>query len=199
MLLGGRAWEDEGVARLDDLDLSLTLSRKEEARRLEAHSPLVEAAYNFAQDALRQRRKADGADIHHPVEVAQLLDEAGFEDEIVAAGLLHDVIEDTTADLAEIERRFGGRVAGLVETMTDDRRDQPYEVRKAAHRERIRNSGSDAAAIFAADKLAKAREPRRTGRAAADRKQKHYRQSLEMMREAHPDVPFLDELDQALG
>jgi hypothetical protein len=85
-----------------------------------------------------------------------------------------------------------------VQDLTDNAREVPYEVRKSAHRERIRNADHDAAVIFAADKLAKARERLRERKAAPDRKQRHYRRSLEMLREAHPGVPFLDDLEDAL-
>ena len=42
--------------------------------------------------------------VTHPVEVACLLHEAGYSDEVVAAGVLHDVVEDTDAEAAELER-----------------------------------------------------------------------------------------------
>src|SRR5205814_7907858 len=57
---------------------------------------LVRRAYAFAEAAHRgQRRKDDRAFIAHPVHVARLLAARGYDEEVVAAALLHDVVEDT--------------------------------------------------------------------------------------------------------
>jgi (p)ppGpp synthase/HD superfamily hydrolase len=62
-----------------------------------------------------QRRGSDEAPfILHPLEVAVMLYNAGASDEVVAAGALHDVIEDTTTLIEEIREQFGGHVAALV-------------------------------------------------------------------------------------
>jgi len=60
--------------------------------------------------------------INHLAEVANLLAAAtaGEDAELVAAGWLHDTIEDTDTSRDELEQRFGARVAGLVEEVTDD-------------------------------------------------------------------------------
>ena len=52
--------------------------------------------------------------ILHPMEVAQILSTMTDDQEIITAGILHDVVEDTDGTLAEIEKRFGKRVAFLV-------------------------------------------------------------------------------------
>jgi (p)ppGpp synthase/HD superfamily hydrolase len=101
-----------------------------------------------------QRQKVNGRPyIEHPIAVASDVSQAGFGPELVAAALLHDIVEDSDTTVAELEDRFGGTVAGLVEAMTDTAEVEPYERRKALHRERIVAAGPDAAAIFAADKL----------------------------------------------
>ena len=60
--------------------------------------------------------------INHLAEVASLLASAtdGEDAELVAAGWLHDTIEDTDTSHDELAQRFGARVAGLVEEVTDD-------------------------------------------------------------------------------
>jgi guanosine-3',5'-bis(diphosphate) 3'-pyrophosphohydrolase len=76
--------------------------------------------------------------VTHPIDVARRLHNAGFaETDILVAALLHDVAEDTQVPLAEITRRFGYRVSGLVEHLTlplDARKDrelkQAYQLRK---------------------------------------------------------------------
>ncbi|MGC1248598.1 MAG: bifunctional (p)ppGpp synthetase/guanosine-3',5'-bis(diphosphate) 3'-pyrophosphohydrolase, partial [Spirulinaceae cyanobacterium] len=65
-----------------------------------------------------QYRKSGEAYIAHPVAVAGLLRDLGGDSEMIAAGFLHDVVEDTEITLAEIEERFGVQVRNLVEGVT---------------------------------------------------------------------------------
>lgn len=118
-----------------------------------AATPLVRRAYAFAAHAHRGQRRKDGqAYISHPVRVARLLGAAGYGPEVVAAALLHDVVEDTPATLAEVRQAFGPRVALLVAGVTED----PAlhgAARKRAYREQVRRAPRDAQAICAADKV----------------------------------------------
>ena len=57
--------------------------------------------------------------ILHPMEVAQILSTMTDDQEIITAGMLHDIVEDTDGTLGEIEKRFGKRVAYLVSTETE--------------------------------------------------------------------------------
>lgn len=66
--------------------------------------------------------------ILHPMEVAQILSTMTDDPEVITAGILHDVVEDTDGTLDEIEKRFGKRVAYLVENETEKK--YPYEDRK---------------------------------------------------------------------
>jgi guanosine-3',5'-bis(diphosphate) 3'-pyrophosphohydrolase len=100
------------------------------------------------------RRGSDGLPyIDHPVAVAELLTAFGYEDEVLAAALLHDVVEKSETEIDELRERFGERVAELVEALTEDETIEDYEERKKEHRSRVAGSGPDATAIFAADKL----------------------------------------------
>ena len=58
--------------------------------------------------------------ILHPLEVAQILSTMTDDQEIITAGILHDIVEDTDGTLQEIEKRFGRRVASLVSAETED-------------------------------------------------------------------------------
>lgn len=60
--------------------------------------------------------------ILHPMEVAQILSTMTEDAEIITAGILHDIVEDTDGTLIEIEKRFGKRVAALV----DPESENPY-------------------------------------------------------------------------
>lgn len=92
--------------------------------------------------------------IEHPLAVAERLAEAGFDDEVLAAGLLHDVGEHAGVELSDLRGRFGDRVAGLVEAMTESASIESYEDRKEEHRSRVAAAGEEARAIFTADKTA---------------------------------------------
>jgi (p)ppGpp synthase/HD superfamily hydrolase len=151
-------------------------------------SPLTRDALAFAADRhAGQTRDVDGIPfVTHPVEVACLLHEAGYSDEVVAAGVLHDVVEDTNVQPEELARRFGERVADLVASVSDDPSIEGDAERKAALRRQVAEAGEEAGVIFAADKVSKARELRHRlsqgDFSEGDRsKVDHYRASLEML------------------
>ena len=119
--------------------------------------PLSALAY-AARCHAGQVRESDGAPIiEHLSEVARLLRDAGCADIVIAAGLLHRVVQDTEVSAEALTRRFGPTVAGLVETTTDSCVGS-YTQRKHALREQIRNADHDAAMLFAANEIAEVRE-----------------------------------------
>ena len=121
------------------------------------HLPLAEQAVELAIELhAGQRRDSDGASfVMHPMEVASLLDRSHYPDPVVAAAVLHDVLERTDEELGDLEARFGPEVAGLVAMVTDD---PTIEAQKHDVRERVRTAGGYAAAVYAADKVSKVRE-----------------------------------------
>jgi (p)ppGpp synthase/HD superfamily hydrolase len=164
-------------------------------------SPLTRDALAFAAERhAGQSRDIEGVPfVTHPVEVACLLHEAGYSDEVVAAGVLHEVLEDTDVEREELASRFGEPVAGLVAAVSDDPSIEDSAERKAALRRQVASSGEEARAIFAADKVSKTRELReRISRGDADEsdslKLDHYRASLEMLDGLMPDRDLLDRL-----
>jgi (p)ppGpp synthase/HD superfamily hydrolase len=98
--------------------------------------------------------------IHHPERVAELVAEAGGTPEMVAAALLHDLLEDTPIAPADLEAEFGPEIAALVRALSDDPGIDDYETRKDALRDQVRAAGREAAVIYAADKLANAADLR---------------------------------------
>ncbi len=60
--------------------------------------------------------------ILHPLEVAQILSTMTKDEDMITAGILHDIVEDTDGSLQEIEKRFGERVAFLVSSESEDKK-----------------------------------------------------------------------------
>jgi GTP pyrophosphokinase len=84
-----------------------------------ADTALIDAAYHLAEQAHATQRRDNGDPyFSHPVAVAEIL--AGYRLDIasIATALLHDVVEDTSYKLSEIEARFGKEIAGLVDGVT---------------------------------------------------------------------------------
>jgi (p)ppGpp synthase/HD superfamily hydrolase len=124
--------------------------------------PVTRSALTFAEERHRgQLRDTDRAPfILHPLEVAHLLRGRGYPDHVVAAGVLHDVIEDTGVDYDELAVRFGDAVADLVREVSEPEGGGDYAQRKARLRAAVAEASADAVAVFAADKVAKTRELR---------------------------------------
>ena len=80
---------------------------------------IIKRAYDVAAEAHRRQIRASGDPyVTHPVAVAQILTDIRLDTASIVAALLHDVVEDTTVSLAEIERQFGGEVARIVDGVT---------------------------------------------------------------------------------
>ena len=98
---------------LNDLDNSFNKNKNNK------RSVLIAKAFKFSYEAHDGQLRASGEPyIIHPVAVADLLKEIGASSSVIAAGLLHDVVEDTCVSLSEIEDNFGQEVKILVEGVT---------------------------------------------------------------------------------
>jgi guanosine-3',5'-bis(diphosphate) 3'-pyrophosphohydrolase len=79
----------------------------------------IREAYALAEEAHSGQRRASGEEfVTHAVEVATILAGLGLDTDAVVSGLVHDVVEDTSVDLDEIDRRFGKGVATIVNGVT---------------------------------------------------------------------------------
>jgi (p)ppGpp synthase/HD superfamily hydrolase len=172
-------------------------------------SPLVRRAFLFAEHAHHgQRRKDAQAYISHPVRVARLLAGLAYGEEVVAAALLHDVVEDTRATVAQLRTAFGARVAELVACVSEDPALRGDE-RKRAYRERVRSAPREARAICAADKVCNI-EDLWLAAAAGDHvvlqrfhgglygQVQRFAAELQMLRGAGADPELLDALDRGI-
>ena len=125
--------------------------------------PRFQKAWIYASrmHAGQTRKGADVPYVAHVMGVASLVLEAGGDEDLAIAALLHDVVEDCggAPRLREIERRFGKRVAGIVDGCTDSYvyPKPPWRERKEAYLQKLRQEDEDVRLVSAADKLYNAR------------------------------------------
>jgi guanosine-3',5'-bis(diphosphate) 3'-pyrophosphohydrolase len=175
-------------------------------------SDLAISALSFARRVhFGQHRKQTGQQfVEHPIAVADLLSEAGYDGPLIAAAYLHDVVEKTDVELEEIRERFGPGVAGLVDCLSEDPEIAGYGPRKRALRSGIMESGGDPVIIYAADRVANMRDWRkvapedrpdvgnRLGTTLEERLQL-WSEDLEELHDLAPETPFVSEIDAELG
>jgi len=103
------------------------------------YTKLIKKAISFSTrvheiDQKQKRKGKDIAYIVHPLSVGLILAKAGASDEIIAAGILHDTLEDSIASnkiTKEIlAKEFGDEVANLVDSVTEQNKELPWKVRK---------------------------------------------------------------------
>lgn len=120
-------------------------------------TPLLKRALDQAAVWHRdQKRKYPGVDVpyvSHLAGVAILLAKHGFDDEVIAAGALHDSIEDCNVTAEDITQLFGARVAQLVAAVSEADKSQSWETRKQRYVEQFSKNPWDAQAITIADKI----------------------------------------------
>ena len=116
---------------------------------------VIEKALQVASKAhLNQYRKHTNIPyIIHPVAVGMILMKAGYSDDIVAAGILHDTVEDTSLSLAEIDREFGPNIANIVYGCSEPDKSLSWEERKEHTIEFLKTASEDIKAVACADKL----------------------------------------------
>lgn len=115
---------------------------------------LIETADKLAERAHagQTRKEAPIPYITHPRAVAAILKTHGFDDAVVAAALVHDVVEDTEVTLEDIRSQLGERVAALVAPVTHDNA-LSWMDKKRAYIEAVRGASDEAKAIAVADKI----------------------------------------------
>ncbi len=100
--------------------------------------PRIEAAYELAKKAHEGQVRSSGDPyISHPIAVAVILVGLGMDSDTIIGGLLHDVVEDTSVTLEDIEKQFGADVAELVDGVTK-LANIPYSSRAEQQAENVR-------------------------------------------------------------
>jgi (p)ppGpp synthase/HD superfamily hydrolase len=174
-------------------------------------SELAAAALRFARRVhLGQHRKQTGEQfVQHPIAVADLLMESGYDGAMISAAYLHDVVEKTDVELDEIRERFGPGVADLVDCLSEDPEIDGYGPRKRALRKRILESGGESVIIYAADRVANMRDwhkvapedrpacGERLGTTLEERLEL-WQEDVEELHGSDPEMPFLAEMQSEL-
>ena len=121
-------------------------------------SKLHEAIIFATERHAGQKRKGTDIDyICHPLEVAQILTEMRPDsDDLIIAGIMHDVVEDKRATLDEVLLKFGPHVAGLVDAHTHPKTDNWVEDKRRANEE-IAKATFEVKQLVLADKVSNLR------------------------------------------
>lgn len=126
---------------------------------------LVSEAIAFstkAHDGMR-RRKSELPYILHPMEVGVIVGTMTDNQEVIAAGLLHDVVEDAGVSIEEIGEKFGERVMELVAAETENKREElppedTWRIRKEESIEKLRTTNdTEVMMLWIGDKLSNIR------------------------------------------
>lgn len=170
-------------------------------------SPLTEHAIRFASDAhLGQTRKGKNQPyITHPLVVAEILSGIDANENVIAAGLLHDTIEDTNITYGDIEAHFGQEIANIVNDMTEQDKSLPWGVRKQKALEHVSQMDHNSFLVKTADILHNMSEQRedyqKEGDALFDRfkagksfQLERYRKLVNALEENWPENPLLPPL-----
>ena len=126
---------------------------------------LVSEALAFsakAHDGMR-RRKSEAPYILHPMEVGAIIGSMTDKQEVIAAGVLHDVVEDAGVTIDEIGEKFGTRVMELVASETENKREElppedTWRIRKEESIEKLRTTDDiEVLMLWIGDKLSNIR------------------------------------------
>lgn len=118
-------------------------------------TPLIEKALERAAILHQNQKRKDGATpyIIHPVAVAIILSNYTEDEEIIAAGLLHDTLEDTDYTPEELEKDFGKRVKEIVMGVTEDASARTWREKKGGYIEKLKTGRAESLMVSAADKI----------------------------------------------
>jgi (p)ppGpp synthase/HD superfamily hydrolase len=188
-------------------------ARKTESKPARSGNFTAALSYAARLHANQIRKQTERPYIGHLLGVASIVIEYGGDEEMAIAALLHDAVEDQGGlpQLRKIRRKFGKRVAEIVDGCTDaySQPKPPWLERKRAYIARVGKESADVRLVSAADKLSNARETlyelRVHGEGVFERfagKKEgtlwYYRALLTAFRAAGNN-PLLDELDRVVS
>jgi (p)ppGpp synthase/HD superfamily hydrolase len=186
--------------------------------KLKSENPFVTArfiealGYAARLHARQIRKRTTRPYIGHLLSVTSIVIEYGGDEEMAIAALLHDAVEDQGGlpRLREIRKKFGARVAYIVDGCTDAYTEPkpPWRQRKLAYIERVSGESTEVRFVSAADKLANARETLHELRVQGDSVFEkfegkkdgtlwYYRALVEVFLKTGPN-PLVEELDRVV-
>lgn len=115
----------------------------------------IEKAIIFATKAHKNqtRKGTDIPYITHPFATGMLLQKAKCSEAVIAAGILHDTLEDTETTYTDLVELFGARVANLVLAASEKDKSLPWEVRKQHTIDMLKEASLEEVQVIVADKL----------------------------------------------
>jgi hypothetical protein len=115
----------------------------------------VNKAINFASKAHRNqtRKSTDIPYITHPFAVGMLLQKAKCSDSVIAAGILHDTLEDTDTNYEKLVEHFGVYIANLVRAASEHDKTLPWHKRKQHTIDMLKDLSIEEIQVITADKL----------------------------------------------
>lgn len=131
--------------------------------KFDDHSVFAQAIWFAAEAHCNTFRKGTNTPyIVHPMEAAIIASQLTDDPEIMAAAMLHDVVEDTQAEIEDVERMFSKRVASIVAEVSEDKMaDRPAEdtwkARKLDALKMYEKASDEAKIVILADKLSNIR------------------------------------------
>ncbi|KAA9019545.1 HD domain-containing protein [Niallia endozanthoxylica] len=116
---------------------------------------LIDQAIIFAAKAHmgQTRKSSDIPYITHPFSVGMLLQKENCSEQVIAAGILHDTLEDTAATYEQLKEHFGIRVANLVLAASEQDKSLSWEERKKHTIDSLKDAALEEIQVITADKL----------------------------------------------
>lgn len=115
---------------------------------------LYQQALTIAVAAHKEQvRKTDGSPyVVHPIMVAKIVETYGFREEVVAAALVHDVLEDTSVTEAELRAELGDVIVNIVTAVSEDK-EKDWKARKVEYIEQVVAADEATKVVSVADKI----------------------------------------------
>lgn len=107
----------------------------------------------FAHQGQVRKAEPNVPYIVHPIGVAELLEKLGYDDNVIAAAYLHDVVEDTDYTLDDLEKEFNSDIASLVDSVSEMDKTLSWEERKNRMIDNIREKPLRNKVISCSDKI----------------------------------------------
>lgn len=116
---------------------------------------IISKAINFAavKHSSQVRKGTDIPYIVHPFQVGLILIKAGCSDDVVAAGILHDTMEDARVKYEELEMEFNKNIADIVKACSEPDKKKTWEERKEHTIDFLKTASRDVKIVSCADKL----------------------------------------------